>query len=229
MSSDQPDQGKGLERFRTYLRLLAGLHLDPRLQGKLDPSDVVQNLSDLKRRLGSDEGHLAYTRLARSIPPRDLAALAYGTWFLNLADRHPGNDLLVPGQAHRIDFGYAFGPWDWGPNAAYRSHPDHLLNAAGVTPEAYARLPVPRDMLERTLAQEPRIMEILETRIAPRHQNSFFPASKLLKSYRRKLQWIADALKRHPQGDVPLGEVLGETPTGWKVWPRQPGEKGTRT
>ena len=42
MSSEQSDQGRALERFRSYLRLLAGLHLDPRLQGKLDPSDVVQ-------------------------------------------------------------------------------------------------------------------------------------------------------------------------------------------
>jgi RNA polymerase sigma-70 factor (ECF subfamily) len=37
-----PDAGPVLEPFRPYLRVLAQVHLDARLRGKLDPSDVVQ-------------------------------------------------------------------------------------------------------------------------------------------------------------------------------------------
>src|SRR5262249_41270611 len=42
MPDESPADGRSLERHRDYLRLLARLHLDPRLRGKFDPSDAVQ-------------------------------------------------------------------------------------------------------------------------------------------------------------------------------------------
>src|SRR2546421_489702 len=48
------ETGRALEPFRKYLRVLAQVHLDARLRGKLDPSDVVQQ-TFLRARAGFDQ------------------------------------------------------------------------------------------------------------------------------------------------------------------------------
>jgi RNA polymerase sigma-70 factor (ECF subfamily) len=82
-----PVDGPGLERYRTYLRVLARLHLDPRLQGKLEPSDVVQQtlLQAYQARdqfRGSTEGELA-------------------AWLRQILARHLGNLVRDFGRARR--------------------------------------------------------------------------------------------------------------------------------
>jgi RNA polymerase sigma-70 factor (ECF subfamily) len=65
-----------VERFRADLLLLARLRLDARLQGKLDPSDVVQQtLLEAHRGLGQFRGRTAAEQAAwlRQILARNLA------------------------------------------------------------------------------------------------------------------------------------------------------------
>jgi RNA polymerase sigma-70 factor (ECF subfamily) len=79
MANSADARGDPLTRYRDYLRLLARLHLDPRLQAKLDPSDVVQEAllkahAGLAQFRGRDDAELA--GWLRKILANTLAELA---------------------------------------------------------------------------------------------------------------------------------------------------------
>ena len=65
MDEAAQDIGTALGRFRGYLRLLAGLQLGPRLRGKVDASDLVQQtLLEAYRKRGQFRGGSVAERLA---------------------------------------------------------------------------------------------------------------------------------------------------------------------
>lgn len=77
--SDSPDLAQQLPEFRDYLRLLARAQLDPRLQAKLDGSDLVQQtLLEAHRDIGQFRGTTRGEMAAwlRQILARNLANTA---------------------------------------------------------------------------------------------------------------------------------------------------------
>jgi RNA polymerase sigma-70 factor, ECF subfamily len=107
MESLAEAHGRLLERFREYLRLLARLQLDPRLRGKLDPSDVVQQtlLEAYQKRdqfRGSTEGEwLAWLRQALAHNLAD-ALRAFGQAKRDLA-RERSLEAAVEASSRRLE------------------------------------------------------------------------------------------------------------------------------
>src|SRR5262245_38870035 len=67
MACDGDASDRPLEAFRNYLLLLARVRLDPRLRGKLDPADLVQQtlllaVAAQDRFRGDDAGRAAWLR-----------------------------------------------------------------------------------------------------------------------------------------------------------------------
>src|SRR5262249_62160396 len=89
MSADPSSEAEELERFRAYLHLLARARLDPRLQAKLDPSDIVQQT--LLEALQALKG---FQRRSRE---------EMGGWVRPVLARHPANapPHLRPGHGGR--------------------------------------------------------------------------------------------------------------------------------
>src|SRR5262245_54303411 len=76
MAPDAQCNDRSLEEYRDYLRLLAGLQIDPRLRSRLDPSDMVQEtLLKAHEKRGQFRGTTAAERAAwlRSILTNTLA------------------------------------------------------------------------------------------------------------------------------------------------------------
>jgi RNA polymerase sigma-70 factor (ECF subfamily) len=87
MPDEEKDLAERLERFRSYLYLLARLQLNPRFQGKLDASDVVQQtlaraLEALDQFRGSGDAEMA-------------------AWLRQILTRHLANTLRDLGRGKR--------------------------------------------------------------------------------------------------------------------------------
>lgn len=100
MQPDATSSQPSLDRYRSYLMLLARWHWNPRLQGKLDPSDVVQQtLVQAWLGLGDFRGETDAELKAwlRQILTRCLADLArsYGQQKRDLAKERPLDSLVT--------------------------------------------------------------------------------------------------------------------------------------
>ena len=107
MPSEPTPDGEVLEKFRAYLRLLARLQLNPKLESKIDASDMVQQtMLQAHRGLAEYRGQTDAEMAAwlRKILARNLthAARDFGRDKRNVA-RERSLEVAVEGSSSRVE------------------------------------------------------------------------------------------------------------------------------
>ena len=127
------------DKYRDYLRFLARLHLDPKLAGKLDPSDVVQQTlleafqAADRIRAGTEAERLAYLRKVLANNLAD-AARRYGAERRDLGRERP-LDAAVADSSAKLKAWLAASDPTPSAQAERHEHLLHLARALGQLPD----------------------------------------------------------------------------------------------
>jgi RNA polymerase sigma-70 factor (ECF subfamily) len=150
-SGSSPAQGRLLELYRNYLIILARLQIGKRLQGKLDPSDLVQETfleahRDFGQFHGSSEAELV--NWLRQILARNLANLVRHYYGTRRRDVRLERELAVDlDQSSRVlDRGLVAAQSTPSQQAARREQAVLLADALGRLPQDYREVIILRHL-----------------------------------------------------------------------------------
>ena len=148
-----------------------------------------------------------------SAPPEQLGTIAWGNWLVNAGDKHSNNYLYGEGRVHPIDYGYSLWPLDSLHEMHWHAN-DALLSQGKFTPREFAKLPVSRAAVERTLAAKEAIMEKLHDLSGYYPFRGHYDGVRMLQHFEKKFARIAQILKRR-KGPLTLGDfgIMGALPS----------------